>query len=190
MPDGVGAGSAGIGDDGDRTPNAESVGQVERLPLRLVVQRSSRLAAEGMWPGDCLVIVVLAQTHPAAGSAEHEGQVIGRCPAGLSPRFVRGEQEQFGGAVEPANTPCGQESLREGRGQGHLAGHLHALTSHVEDRDWLNGDAAGAESCRIRLPTGAERGDDARAGSDDTRSWSGAIFRWKKHDRLIFRRGS
>src|SRR5438874_3381982 len=74
-------------------------------------------------------------------------------------------------------------------GQGHLAGHLYALTSHVEDRDWLNGNAAGAESFRVRLPTGAERGDDARAGSDDTRNWSGAIFRWKKHDRLIFRRG-
>ena len=45
MTDGVRAGSAGVGDDGDRSVETERVAQIESLPLRLIMHHARGLLA-------------------------------------------------------------------------------------------------------------------------------------------------
>ena len=79
-----------------------------------------------------------------------------------------GEEQEARGAVEaffvarPKTSDGGRDR------QVNFARDFNALPAHVEESDGLDGDAAKSKAFGVLLPTEAERGDDARAGDDDT----------------------
>src|SRR3989442_976259 len=100
---------------------------------------------------------------------------------------MRGEQQQFRGAIEPADLPRWQTRVGQGRGQFDFARHLHALSRGVENHDRANRDAAGAKAFGVGLPADTEWSVDPRAGDNDPGRAGGLLWWWKKHDAsLIF----
>ena len=167
VADGVGAGSASVGDDGDRAAETESVGEIERLALRLILDDASGLASVDMRRFECLAVIRFAQTHSAAGGAENDGQVIRRRPTGLLPRFVRGQQKQFGGAIQAALATLAKLIAGKASGQHNLTGIFHALTGNVKERHWPNRDTPLPKSLGICVPPNTQRRNDSSAGDHD-----------------------
>ena len=95
---------------------------------------------------------------------------------------MRGEQQEFRGAVEPANVARGQERVRQGDGQVNFAGDLHALARDIEYGNGPDGHAAVAKTVRVVFPADSERRDNARAGDDGARRRGGELFGGIEHD--------
>ena len=95
VADGVGAGSAGVGNNGHRPAKIKRVAQIQRLPLRLIMDDTRGLFFENAGRTDGLAKVFLAERHFAARGAEHDRQVFFQLPAAPCPRLVRGEQQHF-----------------------------------------------------------------------------------------------
>jgi hypothetical protein len=63
-------------------------------------------------------------------------------------------------------TPVGEATGRELGWEVDLASHNTALARHIDDVEWSQGAAAGAESQGVVRPADPEGGDDAGAGDD------------------------
>ena len=210
VPDGVRAGSAGVGDDGDRAAKAEGIGQIQRLPLGLVMNHPGGLPSMPVRCTDGLAIIVFSQAHSAAGCAEYDGKMInparvGRLrwdvwpawragltggtncvPARAVPGFIRSEQQKFSRPVKSLKPAAAQECNRQGRGQINFAGDSDALPRGVEHTDRSDRHATGAEPFRIFTPACTESSDNARAADHHARWQVGRLFWWEEHGvRLI-----
>src|SRR5262245_24795556 len=76
VTDRVRAGGTGIGDDRDRATEAECLGQIHSLSLRLVMTDARGLLAERAGLADRLSIKNFAQTHTPAGGAKTDWQIL------------------------------------------------------------------------------------------------------------------
>src|SRR3989442_2151672 len=72
MANGISARGAGIGDDGDWPMKPKRRGEIQPLPLRLVVQDSARLLPARARQIDRLPVIILTEAHAAARGAEHQ----------------------------------------------------------------------------------------------------------------------
>ena len=88
MANGISARGAGIGDDGDWPMKPKRRGEIQPLPLRLVVQDSARLLPARARHIDRLPVIILTEAHATASRAEYQGQVIRGRPTGLMPGLV------------------------------------------------------------------------------------------------------
>ena len=169
VADGIRAGRAGVGDDVDRAVKAERLGQHQRLVLRLVLRDTCGLAALRPRIFQCMTIIRFSQCHAAAGRAQHNRQTLRWLPAGLFPRFMRGQQQQPGRAVQTFLLPRGEPRRGQAGRQRRFAGHFHTLPAHIEERHRVQCNPPRPESFRVVLPADAERSDHSRAGDDDAR---------------------
>ncbi len=169
VADGIRAGRAGVGDDGDRAVKTKRLGQRQRLALRLVLHDARGLAALRLRSFQRLAVIRFSQCHAAAGRAQHNRQPLGWFPAGLLPRFMRGQQQQPGRAVQTFLLPRGEPRRGQAGRQRRFARHFHTLPAHIEERHRVQCNPPRPESFRVVLPADAERSDHSRAGDDDAR---------------------
>src|ERR1019366_3423301 len=175
VADGVAAGSAGARDDGGRPAATERVENHPRLNLRLILNGTGGLAAMPLRLLHRLPVIRFAEGHAAGGRAKNERQLFGGLPAGLLPRFVRGQQEHFSGAIQPGELTAVELRRRKISWQVHFRRDFYTLAADIKQRHRSKRPSSGAETFRVQRPAQTERRDNARAGNDHSRWCDG---RW------------
>jgi hypothetical protein len=167
MPDRIGPGGAGIGNDGHGPLKPEGRGQVQGLPLSLILDDAAGLATRYAGLLHCLPVIVLALGHPATGCSEDDVEQGTGLPPRLLPGFIGGHNEQTRCAIKAAVFARGQSCFGHLLGQIDLGCLLDSLTRDIEERDGPESRASRAKAFRIDAPAAAQGGHDTRAGDDD-----------------------
>ena len=181
VPNGVGAGSAGVADDRHRTAEAKGLAQFQGLALRLILHHARRLLAVAEGFADCLAKIIFPHSHPAAGRAEHHRQIFRRRPSGLLPGLVRRVQQQPARPIQPALLARGQSAPRQARREIHLGRAFHPLPGNVEQGDGTKSGPPATKAQRVRFPAVAQGGNNANSGDDHAERVRAALWDWKKH---------
>ena len=114
MADGIAAGGASVGDDGDWPIDAQCVQNHSPLDLRLVMNGSSGLLLLPARRSRRLAVIGLSERHTPRRGAQDQGHVIGRLPLSLLPGATRRLQEHRTGAVEAGHLAAAQAGGRQG----------------------------------------------------------------------------
>jgi hypothetical protein len=122
---------------------------------------------------------------PPAVVPRTSGRFFDGFPAGLLPRFLRGQHQHRACAVKPCKLAAVELGRRKRFRQVHFRRDFYALAADIKQRHRPERAASGAEAGRIQLPAQAERRNNACPGDDHSRRRNGQWFERKKHRQLV-----
>ncbi len=170
LPDRIGTGCTGIGNEGGRPTNAKGPLQHKDLVLALVEVDAGGLSAatSGVFQG--LLAKPFPTAHRPGGGAQHDGNLVlqlGGRPPGFAKGFIRGVEQQLRGSLGPCGLACCEPCMWQLIRQTDLPRLVYPLPRAVKHRDVAESCPALAETGCIGLPTQAHRRDDTRAANHD-----------------------